>query len=63
MEFRRTRSDRVRGLLMAATFPRAESEDGKAARDRTAEHLLTKGMDGYADEMPPKMLAPAIAGV
>ena len=64
MEFCRRHPARVRGVLLAATFPTAESPEGKRARRQMAERLLREGMAGYADEVLPKMLAPAsIAGM
>ncbi|GKQ35759.1 alpha/beta fold hydrolase [Streptomyces sp. A012304] len=50
--------DRVRGLVLADTFPTAETPAGKAARRRTADRLLAEGMRGYADEVLEKMVAP-----
>jgi pimeloyl-ACP methyl ester carboxylesterase len=58
MEFCRLYPQRVRGILLAATFPRAETEEGKMNRAAMADRLLREGMDGYAEEMLPKMLAP-----
>lgn len=57
MEFARLFPTRLRGLVLAATFPQAETPDGKDARRRMAARLLAEGMDGYADETLPKMLA------
>lgn len=50
--------DRVRGVILAATFPRAETEDGRAARYVVADRLEAEGMAAYADETLPRMLAP-----
>ncbi|WP_432133643.1 MULTISPECIES: alpha/beta fold hydrolase [unclassified Streptomyces] len=50
--------DRVRGLVLADTFPAAETGGGKAARNATADRLLAEGMRGYADEVLEKMVAP-----
>jgi 3-oxoadipate enol-lactonase len=58
MEFCRLFPERVRGLLLAATFPQAETEDGKRNRALMAERLLREGMSGYAEEVLPKMIAP-----
>lgn len=57
MEFARLFPARLRGLVLAATFPQAETPDGKDARRQMAARLLADGMDGYADETLPKMLA------
>lgn len=58
MEFCRSFPDRVRGLLLAATFPQAETGAGKQLRNAMADRLLREGMDGYAGEVLPKMLGP-----
>lgn len=50
---------RVRGIILAATFPRAETEDGKRVRQLMAERLLREGMAPYAGEVLAKMVAPA----
>lgn len=56
MEFCRLHPERVAGLLLAATFPQAEHEQGRQARRDTAARLLREGMEGYAEELLPKML-------
>jgi len=58
MEFCRLHRPRVRGLLLAATFPRAETEEGRRVRHATADRLLAEGMGPYAAEALPRMLAP-----
>ncbi|MFD0022213.1 alpha/beta fold hydrolase [Streptomyces sp. NPDC058382] len=58
MEFHRSYPGRVAALVLADTSPAAETEDGKAFRNRLADRLLAEGMDGYADEVIDKMLAP-----
>jgi pimeloyl-ACP methyl ester carboxylesterase len=58
MELARRYSPRVRAILLAATFPEAESEQGKLNRRAMAERLLREGMAPYAEEVLPKMLAP-----
>ncbi|UXY36847.1 alpha/beta fold hydrolase [Streptomyces albidocamelliae] len=50
--------DRIRGLVLADTFPDAETPEGRRDRAATAERLLTEGMRGYADEVLEKMVAP-----
>jgi pimeloyl-ACP methyl ester carboxylesterase len=59
MEFHRLFHDRLRGLVLAATAPQAETEEGKRVRNAMADRLLREGMDGYAEEVLPKMVAPA----
>ncbi|MFF3938520.1 alpha/beta fold hydrolase [Streptomyces phaeofaciens] len=53
--------DRVRGLVLADTFPAAETPAGKTARRETADRLLAEGLRGYADEVLEKMVAPYAA--
>ncbi len=50
--------DRVRGLVLADTFPTPETDDGRKARNDMADRLLREGMRGYADEVLEKMVAP-----
>ncbi|POX56778.1 alpha/beta hydrolase [Streptomyces sp. Ru71] len=50
--------ERVRGLVLADTFPAAETEEGKAWRNALADRLLREGLRGYADEVLEKMVAP-----
>ncbi|MFJ6085650.1 alpha/beta fold hydrolase [Streptomyces sp. NPDC092369] len=50
--------DRVRGLVLADTFPAAETPEGVGARHAMADRLLREGMRGYADEVLEKMVAP-----
>ena len=57
MEFCRRFPTRVRGVLLAATFPRAETEESKHHRYRVADRLEAEGMDLHAHELLPKMLA------
>lgn len=57
MEFVRRFPERVRGLLLAATFPQAETEAGKHARYAMADRLLGEGMRPYADTVLSKMVA------
>ena len=56
MEICRLFPQRVRGIVLAATFPQAETAAGKQQRLATADRLLKEGMDTYADELLPKML-------
>jgi pimeloyl-ACP methyl ester carboxylesterase len=57
MEFARQFPERLRGIVLAATFPRADTEDGKRIRLDTADRLVREGMAEYAREFLPKMLA------
>ncbi|MFF5477076.1 alpha/beta fold hydrolase [Streptomyces sp. NPDC012935] len=50
--------DRIRGLVLADTFPAAETAEGKRTRNAMADRLLHEGMGGYADEVLEKMVAP-----
>ncbi|WP_328495362.1 alpha/beta hydrolase [Streptomyces sp. NBC_00414] len=58
MECYRLFPGRIRGLVLADTFPAAETPSGKEARGATADRLLREGMGGYADEVLYKMVAP-----
>lgn len=58
LEFHRLFADRVRALVLADTFAQAETEDGRKARNAMADRLLAEGMDGYAEEALPLMVAP-----
>ncbi|WP_369170771.1 alpha/beta fold hydrolase [Streptomyces sp. R28] len=49
---------RIRGLVLADTFPAPETPEGKQARHAMADRLLREGMRGYADEVLEKMVAP-----
>ncbi|MDG9714548.1 alpha/beta fold hydrolase [Streptomyces sp. DH10] len=49
---------RVRGLVLADTFPAAETPEGVRTRDAMADRLLREGMRGYADEVLKRMVAP-----
>jgi pimeloyl-ACP methyl ester carboxylesterase len=64
MECYRRFPGRIRGLVLADTFPAAETPQGRKARGETADRLLREGMRGYADEVLHRMVAPyADAGV
>ncbi|MEV0259167.1 alpha/beta fold hydrolase [Streptomyces sp. NPDC050732] len=58
MECYRLFPERITGLLLADTFPAAETPDGKVFRNSLADRLLAEGMKGYADEVRDKMVAP-----
>lgn len=59
MECARLHPARVSGLVLAATFPRAETAEGRQARFAMADRLEREGMSGYADQTLPLMIAPA----
>ncbi|WP_181808095.1 alpha/beta fold hydrolase [Streptomyces shenzhenensis] len=49
---------RIRGLVLADTFPDPETPEGRRTRNAMADRLLRDGMRGYADEVLEKMVAP-----
>jgi pimeloyl-ACP methyl ester carboxylesterase len=49
---------RIAGIVLADTFPAAETEAGRLARAAMADRLLREGMAGYAEEVLYKMVAP-----
>ncbi|MFJ3667843.1 alpha/beta fold hydrolase [Streptomyces sp. NPDC090106] len=53
--------ERIRGLVLADTFPAAETPEGATARHALADRLLAEGLRGYADEVLEKMVAPYAA--
>jgi pimeloyl-ACP methyl ester carboxylesterase len=57
MELQRGHAHRVRALVLSDTSAPAETDEGKAFRNRLADRLLAEGMDGYAGEVIGKMLA------
>ncbi|MBN9531370.1 MAG: alpha/beta fold hydrolase [Alphaproteobacteria bacterium] len=57
MEICRGFPDRVRGLILAATFPQAETGEGRVNRVRMADRLLAEGMEPYAAETLPRMIS------
>ncbi|KOU34204.1 alpha/beta fold hydrolase [Streptomyces sp. WM6378] len=58
MECYRLFPERINGLVLADTFPAAETPEGRAARNAMADRLVREGMKGYADEVLDKMVAP-----
>ncbi|MGK3937142.1 alpha/beta hydrolase [Streptomyces caeruleatus] len=50
--------ERIRGLVLADTFPAAETPEGVGVRHAMADRLEREGMRGYADEVLEKMVAP-----
>jgi Predicted hydrolases or acyltransferases (alpha/beta hydrolase superfamily) len=59
MEFCRLFPGRVRGLLLACTTHRPDAEEAALARRALAGRLVREGMEPYAREVLPKMIAPA----
>lgn len=59
MEIHRQVPDRIRGLLLADTAPWAETKDGWRLRNALADRLLGEGIQSYAEEVLPKMVAPS----
>jgi pimeloyl-ACP methyl ester carboxylesterase len=57
MEFARLHAPRVDRLLLAATFPRIDTDNGRRLRLEMADRLEREGMAGYADEALPRMLS------
>ncbi|HEX8396599.1 MAG TPA: alpha/beta hydrolase [Pyrinomonadaceae bacterium] len=57
-EFYRLFAPRVRALVLADTFAQLDDAERKQARYDMAERLLRDGMDDYAEEVLPKMIAP-----
>ncbi|GAA3794326.1 alpha/beta fold hydrolase [Streptomyces coacervatus] len=53
---------RISGLVLADTFPAAETPEGVEVRHAMADRLLREGMRGYADEVLEKMVAPTADG-
>ncbi|RSL16932.1 pimeloyl-ACP methyl ester carboxylesterase [Edaphobacter aggregans] len=50
---------RLSGLILAATFPQADTPEAAATRRATADRFLTQGSIPPGIEMLPKLLAPA----
>jgi pimeloyl-ACP methyl ester carboxylesterase len=61
MECYRRFPERIRALILADTFPAAETVAGKKSRNDMADRLLREGMGPYADEVLHKMVAPYAA--
>ena len=58
LEFYRRYPEHVAGLILAATRAGADSEEGKAGRDKAAELAKNEGATAVSASMLPKMLAP-----
>lgn len=50
---------RVRSLVLANTRASADSDEGRSNRERVAKKALSEGMEAVAEEMIPKLFAPA----
>lgn len=57
MEFVRRYRARTRALILSATLPQPETAEGRCLRNAMADRLLREGMEGYAQEMLPRMLS------
>ncbi|MFT7841030.1 alpha/beta fold hydrolase [Saccharothrix sp. BKS2] len=58
MEVHRAHPERVGALILADTFPEAETPAGREARRAAAERVLREGMGPYADEVLDRMITP-----
>ncbi|MFI1104235.1 alpha/beta fold hydrolase [Streptomyces melanogenes] len=58
MECYRLFPERISSLVLADTFPAAETPQGRTARREMADRLVREGMKPYADEVLEKMVAP-----
>src|SRR5258705_9074733 len=56
-EFYRLFPQRVKALILADTFAQVDTEEGRRARNETADRLVREGMRPYADEVLPKMIS------
>ena len=59
LEFYRRYPEHVAGLILAATRAGADSPEGKAGRDKSAELAKNEGATAVSAGMLPKMLAPS----
>lgn len=50
---------RVRTLILADTRPQSDTDEARANREQQAQQALREGMQGIADAMLPKLLAPS----
>ncbi|MFQ5401333.1 MAG: alpha/beta fold hydrolase [Anaerolineae bacterium] len=58
-EFYRRFPERVAGLILTATRAAADSEEGRANRDKAAETVRAQGVTPIVEGMLPKLMAPA----
>lgn len=59
LEFYRLFPGRVRALILADTFAQLDADERRQARYDTADRLENEGMNAYADELLPRMIAPS----
>ncbi|WXA89751.1 alpha/beta hydrolase [Pendulispora rubella] len=59
MEVLRRAPHRVKGLVLSDTQSGADDDAGRAKREDAAKKALESGMQGVADAMVPKLLAPS----
>lgn len=59
MEYARLQPDRLRGIVLAATFPRIDAIETQRYRRELADRIEREGMSAVADELLPRMLAAA----
>ncbi len=62
LEFHRLYARRLAGLLIADSSARADDEAARQVRRDTAARVLAEGMEPYATQVLPKMMAPANIG-
>ncbi|KAA2256724.1 alpha/beta fold hydrolase [Solihabitans fulvus] len=58
LEFHRLFPQRVRGLLLADTFAKADTAEGRKTRTDRADQIVRDGIAPYANEVLDKMVAP-----
>jgi len=58
MEFARAFPDRTSAVVLAATFPQAETPEGMINRNKMADRLLAEGMALAGSEMLSKLIGP-----
>jgi pimeloyl-ACP methyl ester carboxylesterase len=58
-EFYRQHSNRVAGLILAATRPASDTPEGRSNRDKSAELARQQGVSAVVEAMLPKLMAPA----
>jgi pimeloyl-ACP methyl ester carboxylesterase len=59
LAFWRRHADKAAGIALIDTRANADTEEGKAARDATIARIRERGVGILADEMLPRLLAPA----